>query len=92
MARLPGFSKRAPRIDMRRPAVLINSDGVEIGVTVLDLSSGGFRIELSEPARIGEFVWLRVEHCEEYPGQIRWVLGSEAGGVFLAPVDYDHLK
>jgi hypothetical protein len=92
MARLPGFLKRAPRIDMRRPAVLINSDGVETDVTVLDVSSGGFRLELPEPPRIGEFVWLRVEHCEEYPGQIRWVLGNEAGGVFLTAVNYDQLR
>ena len=92
MARLPGFLKRAPRVDVRCPAVLINSDGIECAVTVLDISSGGFRIELTDVARIGEFVRLRVEHHEEFPGQIRWVLGREAGGVFLAPADYAELK
>jgi PilZ domain len=83
MARSRGFTKRAPRVDLRRPAVLINSDGLESGVTVLDVSSGGFRLELSESPRIGEFVTLRVEHGEEFPAQIRWALGNEAGGVFL---------
>jgi hypothetical protein len=92
VAREPGFSKRAPRVDVRRPAVLINSDGIEYAVTVLDISSGGFRLELTDVARIGEFVRLQVEHREEIPAQIRWVLGNEAGGVFLAPVDYAELK
>lgn len=89
MARVRGLNKRAPRIDLRRPAVLINSDGVEADVVILDVSSGGFRLEATESLRIGEFVHLRVEHGDEFPVQIRWVLGSEAGGVFLTGVDFD---
>src|SRR2546423_13486934 len=83
MARVPGLNKRAPRIDLRRPAVLINSDGVEFDVTILDVSNGGFRLEMLESVRIGEMGALRVERDEEYPAQIRWVLGSEAGGGVL---------
>ena len=52
------------------------------------MSSGGFRLGVSETLRIGEFVSVRVEHGEEFSAQIRWVLGNEAGGVFLTPVDY----
>jgi len=92
MPRVEGFNKRAPRVDIRRAATLINSDGVESTATILDVSSGGFRLELSEPPRIGEFVSLRVERGQEFHAQIRWVLGSEAGGVFLTPVEYDELK
>jgi hypothetical protein len=88
MARV-GLNKRAPRIDLRRPAVLINSDGVEADVVILDVSSGGFRLEATETLHIGEFVRLRVEHRDEFPVQIRWVLGSQAGGVFLTSVDFD---
>ena len=88
MARPRGLNKRAPRIDLRRPAVLINSDGVEAGVVVLDVSSGGFRLMVSEMLRIGEFATLRVEQGEEFPVQIRWALGDEAGGIFLTAVDY----
>jgi hypothetical protein len=88
MARVPGLNKRAPRIDVRRPAVLINSDGAEFDVTILDVSNGGFRLEVMENPRTGEMVTLRVERDEEYPAQIRWVLGSEAGGVFLALANY----
>ena len=90
MARTRGFNKRAPRIDVRQPATLINSDGVQAEVIVLDVSSGGFRLEVSDfLVRIGEFVTLKVEHSEEFPAQIRWALGEEAGGVFLEPVAYD---
>lgn len=86
MVREQGISKRAPRVDLRRPAVLIDSDGREQNVTILDVSSGGFRLEVTEAPRIGEFVTLRVERRQEFASQIRWALGNEAGGVFLDAV------
>ena len=89
MARTPGIQKRAPRVDLRRPALLIDSDGTATKATILDISSGGFRLELSESPRIGEHVRLRVDRGDEYPAQIRWALGNEAGGVFLTQVNYD---
>jgi hypothetical protein len=92
MARVPGFIKRAPRIDMGRPAVLIDSSGVKKSVKVLDVSSGGFKLEIGEPPRIGEHVTLRVDGSGDIAAQIRWVLGDNAGGVFLTPVDYSDLK
>lgn len=83
MDRADGYSKRAPRVDLRRPAVMIDSDGRESRVLILDVSSGGFRLGVTESPRIGEFVTLRVERRDEFPAQIRWALGEEAGGVFL---------
>lgn len=82
-----GFNERAPRVDLRRPAVLVNSDGDIRDVVVLDVSDAGFRLEISDSLRIGEFVTVRVERDVAFPAQIRWVLGNEAGGVFLTPVD-----
>jgi hypothetical protein len=90
--RTPGEIKRAPRVDLRRPATLISSDGARVEVIILDVSSGGFRLEVSEHLRIGERVTLRGEHGEEFPAQIRWALGEEAGGVFLAPADYEAIR
>lgn len=89
MARTPGIIKRAPRVDVRRRVLLINSDGAESPATILDVSSGGFRLEVTETPRIGEHVTLKVERGEPFPAQIRWALGSEAGGVFLAPIDWE---
>lgn len=73
---------RRPRIDVRRAAVLTNSDGVEIPVTLLDISSGGFRIKVFEPLQIGELVKLRADKDGEYLARIRWALGNEAGAEF----------
>ena len=84
--RTRGFNKRAPRVDLCRPATLVDSDGAEHDVNILDVSGSGFRIGVSEIPRIGEFVTLRVERGVSYLAQIRWVLGEEAGGMFLTPI------
>ena len=92
MNREPTFFPRTPRIDARYPAVLVASDGGEIDVTVTDLSSRGFRVEagqnlfIGENILIGEHVHLRVARYGDFPAQIRWALGCEAGGIFLEPV------
>jgi PilZ domain len=88
MGRVPGFIKRAPRIDLDRPAVLIDSEGSQQHVTVLDISSGGFKLKVETLPRIGDHVRLRVEGSAEIEAQIRWAVRDEAGGVFLTPVDY----
>ena len=92
MARSPDFNTRPPRVDVRRPAVLVDSEGHEASVTILDVSRGGFRLEVSEAPLVGELVRLRVERGEEFPAQIRWALGNQAGGVFLDPVNQDQIQ
>ena len=91
MVRTPGMSKRAPRVDVRKPAIVVNSDGDEISVTILDISGSGFRLHVLEKLNIGEFVRLRVDD-EILSAQIRWVLGDEAGGAFLANADEQELS
>ena len=90
MARTPVVPKRAPRVDVRKAALLINSDGMEVDATVLDVSGSGFRLQVSEKLYVDEVVSLRVDN-ELVPAQIRWVLGDEAGGAFLARVDSSNL-
>ena len=90
MIRTPGISKREPRTDVRKPAVVVNSDGMEIDALILDVSSNGFRLEVDDELRIGEFVSLRVDD-ELVQAHIRWVLGKEAGGTFLSAVDLSTL-
>ena len=91
MQRVPGYANRAPRVDLRRPAVVIDSDGLESSVVILDISSGGFRLEVPATLRIGERVTLRVDQRDELPAQIRWALGNEAGGIFLTSAGCDLL-
>ena len=88
MGRERGFIKRAPRIDLDRSAVLVDSAGTQQAVTVVDVSSGGFRLEVTEAPRIGEFVTMRIDRAEPIEAQIRWALGNEAGGVFLTPAEF----
>jgi hypothetical protein len=87
MARVPGFIKRAPRVDLGRPAVLIDPQGAEIEVVVLDVSSAGFKLEVSKPPRIGDIVTLRVDGSGDVRSQIRWAIGDQAGGIFLDPIN-----
>ena len=75
--------QRSPRVRTLIPAVLVDSDGGELGVEVLDLSSGGFRLRAPEPLQVGEQIRLRVPRYGDFPAQIQWVEGHEAGGRFL---------
>ena len=61
MVRTPGMSKRAPRVDVRKPAIVVNSDGMEVDVIILDVSGSGFRLHVIEKLNIGEFVSLRID-------------------------------
>ena len=81
------FGMRAPRIDIWQPAILTNSDGDESSTIILDISALGFSLKLSDEVRKGEIVRLRGSTFEDVQGQICWVTGSRAGGIFLTPVD-----
>lgn len=81
------FRKRASRIDLREPAVLIKSDGTAENIIILDVSAAGFRVELPEGLHEEEIVSLRTKRCDDVPGQICWALGNQAGGLFLTAAD-----
>ena len=77
---------RPPRIQTSFEATLVDSDGGELPVQVIDLSSGGFRLHAGETLVVGEQVRLRVPRYGDYRAQIQWVEGHFAGGRFLEPV------
>ena len=79
--------RRGRRIDVRLPAVLTDSDGVENNVTVLDISEGGIRMSGACTLKIGEVVHLRSARGDGCEAEIRWTLGDEAGGVLLGSID-----
>ena len=87
--REPGQISRAPRVSSHLRATLIDINGREMPGIVTDISKGGFRITSDEPLMIGERVHVRVDRYGDYPAQIRWATGGEAGGVFLEPIDLD---
>ena len=64
-------------------AVLVDSDGGELPVQIIDLSSGGFRLRAGEQLIAGEEVRLRVPRYGDFRAQLQWVEGNEAGGRFL---------
>jgi hypothetical protein len=68
------------------PAILIDPDGGELSVEVVDLSRGGFRLRADEAMVEGEEVRLRVSRYGDFTARIQWARGLEAGGVFLDPV------
>jgi hypothetical protein len=85
MASEKPYKKRAPRVALGRAAVLANSQGAESDVVIVNISAGGFRVKMQDPPPVGELVTLLVERGVAFAGQIRWVLGEDAGGVFLNP-------
>lgn len=84
--REPGEIKRGPRVATDLKAVLIRPNGEEIPVIITDISKDGFKLSTETQLMIGERVDLCMPKTGDVPAQIRWALGSEAGGVFLAPL------
>ena len=87
MDRDPGQIARRNRIPVARDAMLVTAQGAEHAVTITDVSAGGFRLHSDVTLPIGEHVFLRVDRYGDFPAQIRWALGPDAGGVFLEPVN-----
>ena len=87
MGRLPGQISRRQRIEVSHDAKLVTAQGAEHRVTITDVSAGGFRLHSDVTMPIGEHVFLRVDRYGDFPAQIRWALGPDAGGVFLEPVN-----
>ncbi len=86
MRRQHGHIKRAPRVEGRHDALIVDAAGRQVSVIVTDISGGGFRVSTDESFSIGEYVALRIARYGDFPAQIRWALGGEAGGLFLEPI------
>jgi hypothetical protein len=86
LERIPGQISRRQRIAVSHDATLVTAGGDEHSVTITDVSAGGFRLRSEVTMPIGEHVFLRVDRYGDFPAQIRWALGPDAGGVFLEPV------
>lgn len=80
--------QRPPRVQTSLDTVLVDLDGGQLPVEVIDLSKGDFRLRTTEPLVVEEEVRIRVPHCYDFSAQVQWVDGHEAGGRFLEPVTF----
>ena len=78
---------RDRRIALNQAVTLIDSAGRNYPARIVDLSSGGFRVECGQLLRVGEYVVLSGARDEAMRGQIRWAEGQSAGGIFLSAID-----
>ncbi|MFL6734826.1 MAG: PilZ domain-containing protein [Sphingomicrobium sp.] len=81
-----GFRGRERRIEVAFDAKLIEADGCEVDVTLLDVSSSGFRVKTNAVLDVGAEVQLVLERSDPLRAVICWARGNEAGGIFLDPV------
>lgn len=84
--RQPGEIKRGPRVATDLKAILHRPSGEEIHAIITDISKDGFKLLSETQLMIGERVDVQVPKTGDIPAQIRWAVGNEAGGVFLAPL------
>jgi hypothetical protein len=87
-----GEIKRGPRVGTDLKAVMRRPDGEEINAIITDISMDGFKLTAEGQLFIGERIDVRLPKAGEVPAQIRWALGNEAGGVFLAPLPLRALR
>jgi endonuclease YncB( thermonuclease family) len=79
-------SGREARVTLNCDAVLTESDGCTLDVTLVDVSKHGFRLRSIAELEVGSEVLLQMDSMPGVRGQIRWTCGHQAGGVFLDPV------
>ncbi len=77
---------REPRVTLNCDAVLTETDGCTVDVTLVDVSQKGFRLRSIADVEVGSEVMLQMLDARPVRGQIRWACGHEAGGIFLDPI------
>ena len=81
-----GYVGRDRRVAVRYDALLIEADGCELDVVIIDVSRDGFRLESNSELEVGGEVLIAVGKRPPVRAVIRWTRGLEAGGVFLESV------
>ena len=80
-----GFRGLERRIAVSFEATVVEADGCEIPVSILDISGSGFRISTNAEFASGDEVSLRLGRSEAVRASICWAHGGEAGGIFIEP-------
>jgi hypothetical protein len=77
---------RQRRVMLNCGAVVTESDGGTVDVTIVDISKDGFRLRSADELEIGSPVTLQVQEARPVRVELRWACGYEAGGIFLDPI------
>ena len=74
--------RKAERRVVNLAAALREAGAVTNVVTVIDISTGGFKIESDHPLAQGTEVWLKLPGFEAKRSHVIWSNGTEAGCEF----------
>ncbi|HEX2802486.1 MAG TPA: PilZ domain-containing protein [Sphingomicrobium sp.] len=77
---------RERRVTLNCAAVVTESDGCTVDVTLIDVSKHGFRLRSVAELEIGSTILLQMPEARPVRCEIRWACGHEAGGAFLDPI------
>ncbi|HWW64619.1 MAG TPA: PilZ domain-containing protein [Sphingomonadaceae bacterium] len=78
--------RRTPRYSARFDASLRRREGKPATVTILDLSTHGFRAETAAMLQPGAQVWLRLPGLEASLATIAWTDDIQIGAEFVRPL------
>lgn len=78
--------RRAERAEVTMGAGFRQSGTKKIGVTLLDISINGFRIEIFGALPVDSRVWLTLPGLESICARVAWRRGDEAGCEFATPL------
>jgi hypothetical protein len=95
LSRLPnGDGRKTERRIVNLAAALREEGASTLPVVVLDVSTGGFKIDAGTQLEIGAEVWLKLPGFELKRSRVVWAEGNDAGCEFemaLHPKDLDAL-
>ena len=87
LSQLPiGNGRKAERRIVNLAAALREDGARTCQVVVLDISSGGFKAEVTDEVVEGAEVWLKLPSFEAKRSRVIWRRGSEAGCEFETPL------
>lgn len=78
--------RKAERKPVHGTAALRRSGYNKVAVTVLDLSTDGFRVETFSGITVGAPVWITLPGLSAIEAKVMWVRGDQLGCRFITPL------
>lgn len=82
----PPKARNAERVSLTLRAGLRQRGAAPVTVSILDLSTHGFRIETHLTLQVGTQIWLRLPGLESAAARVAWIHGPCAGCAFDRPL------